>query len=305
MARKVSEKIIMEAMKYNLKEHRILSLITITFVGLVLTGCGIFQKMPIVEIENALPPDSLKVSIGVEASNMRVDLFRKVNFEEDEDGEIEEEPEIYHPLGFFLGDALFLDLHGNLSLSVTKLLNISPASDFVIEESHSALFSTQKTIIITRNDNKLTRKSGKRNSLIRSVEYNDSLITIHNKNLIFSNDTKIIISPNGAEYNVPMRKNIKVEQTEMGYKVRSLLSNSRCEKIDSNRIKTDLGIDIERAADRLIIVSDEHIGKLNLYKVDTGYILSSKYSIEKEIVVEPGRVSLYQMGEEVIRFEIL
>jgi len=96
-----------------------------------LSGCAALDYQEIIRLDSK-DFDSLQLNPEIEPNGLRIDLIRKNRYVYYIDSLEYTELVPYHPLGFDLGNGIFYDLSGNLSLRVDHLLNFSCDSSFEI-----------------------------------------------------------------------------------------------------------------------------------------------------------------------------
>jgi len=143
--------------------------------------------------------ESLRLVPGREINDLRIDLIRQTLVEHINDSTVNTEDTPYLPLGFDLGNGLFYDLDGNLSIRIDHLLNFSPDNNFEIHQINRPEKNKWTTKYRFNNDSltissPLRKKSLYRYHLVRSV---DTLSVMHKKKLRYSiieTDTSAILS---------------------------------------------------------------------------------------------------------------
>jgi len=169
--------------------------------ALILILGGSCASLDIGEIRNHKKTEfeSLRLLPGREINELRIDLIRQTYSEHVNDSTVNTEDTPYLPLGFDLGNGLFYDLDGNLSLRIDYLLGFSPDNNFEIHEINRP--EKNKGIITYRfNNDSLTISS----QLIKRPHYYyhlvrsaDKLSVMHKKQLRYSiieTDTSAILS---------------------------------------------------------------------------------------------------------------
>lgn len=107
--------------------------------GLLLASLCLFLSFvfpPTGVTPNASPSQSfneLDLQIAHELEELRIDVRRETRSSTDVDGNSTTEKEDYHPLGFDLGNGLFYDLNGNLSLRVKHLFALDGQDSYSIK----------------------------------------------------------------------------------------------------------------------------------------------------------------------------
>jgi len=115
---------------------------------LLVVCCSACSTLNITEIKNLEKKDfdSLRLKPEIEPNNLRIDIIRQTHYNRVNDSTTVTENTTYHPLGFDLGNGLFFDLAGNLSLRIDYLLNYSWVHDFEIER----IDNPEKNKLITK-----------------------------------------------------------------------------------------------------------------------------------------------------------
>jgi len=112
------------------------------------------KPIPFEEITsfNSNSLDDLELKLATETSNLRIDIIRQTETEEDCEGDSETVNIPYHPLGFDLGNGLFFDFNNNLSFRIDEFLNIDKLDDFEI-----SILRNQSESSIAKRDNKICK----------------------------------------------------------------------------------------------------------------------------------------------------
>lgn len=106
---------------------------TLSLLFLVICGCGTLNKNLIETAERSIF-QPLVLTPDYEIYDIRIDLIRQKKEKQVNDSITEKKKVPYHPLGFHLGNGLFIDLNDNLSLLVPKLLNSTNDENFTITQ---------------------------------------------------------------------------------------------------------------------------------------------------------------------------
>jgi len=126
----------------------------------LLSGCFFVFNLPTIDqkmlkVSQKLSFDKLKLDLGYEFLDLRITLYRQFYTRYKSKysmGEIEYElVYVYYdnsPFGFDIGNNLFVDMNGNLSLKILSLLEVDINDDFEIEIQQPAY----KTIYTKTND---------------------------------------------------------------------------------------------------------------------------------------------------------
>ncbi|MFM9950774.1 MAG: hypothetical protein ACKV1O_22745 [Saprospiraceae bacterium] len=102
-----------------------------------LSGCA--TPFSLTEINNVqkVEFEPLYIQNDLELYDLRIDIIRQAYDESTSDTTSETRNMPYHPAGFNLGNGLFYDLNGNLSLRIDKLLEINPEANFRLEKAYA------------------------------------------------------------------------------------------------------------------------------------------------------------------------
>ena len=111
--------------------------------------------------------------------DIRIDLIRQMNEPGINDSAEEAEAVPYHPVGFYLGNGLFIDLNDNLSLLVPKLFNINANENFTITYNQQGPISGLKITYKRTGNLFVTESSG--------------LIKARKKEMIESKDSALFV----------------------------------------------------------------------------------------------------------------
>jgi hypothetical protein len=169
--------------------------------AIILILSGSCASLDIGEIRNynKVEFESLRLVPGREINDLRIDLIRQTHVEHINDSTEKTEDTPYLPLGFDLGNGLFYDLDGNLSIRIDYLLGLLPDNNFEIYEINRPEKNKGIITYSFKNDSltissPLRKRSLYRYHLIRSV---DSLSVMYRKQLRYSiieTDTSAILS---------------------------------------------------------------------------------------------------------------
>ena len=101
---------------------------------LILSGSCASLDIGEIRNHNKVEFESLRLVPGREINDLRIDLIRQTLVEHINDSTEKTEDTPYLPLGFDLGNGLFYDLDGNLSIRIDHLMSFSPDINFEIQE---------------------------------------------------------------------------------------------------------------------------------------------------------------------------
>src|SRR6056297_3454549 len=152
---------------------------------LFLINCATIDVDHVEDPANQLTIDSLKFQMGVEPTEYRVDLIRKMEIttetKTDEEGDTEtrtkESKKDYSPLGFYINDYLFFDLNYNLGFDVYKYFSDRCESDFIIVHDPVCIFKL---------GSKLEKKGAR-------IQVNSNFLSLHRKTITPVSNNKYIV----------------------------------------------------------------------------------------------------------------
>lgn len=108
---------------------KLFSLLEFPIIGLlvlsVIPGCGTLDRLSIQKIKS-IEYNAFNLQPAHDPYHLRFDIIRQSEVSNILDSVKNEEPLPYHPLGFDLGNSLFFDLNGNLSLRLDQYLALNP-----------------------------------------------------------------------------------------------------------------------------------------------------------------------------------
>lgn len=204
------------------------SLVLLSFS--VFTGCATLNKTAINNGERS-SFSSLILIPSYDIYDIRIDLIRQTNEEQVDDESCPQTDNVpYHPVGFYLGNGLFIDLNDNLSLLVPKLFNINNRENFTIEKKNPQNLPGSKTIYI-KTDNLFQTKNG---GIITTsdkdwIEYQDSIVRVKKG---FLSSYKIIEKDESLIYYCGLDK-ITLQPNNQGYFYKTFLSRREYYQLDN------------------------------------------------------------------------
>ncbi len=145
-----------------------------------------------------------------EPNGLRIDIIRNTTRTNKSDSTITTSLMPYHPLGFSLGNGLFYDLYGNLSLRIDYLLNFSSEASFIVEKSSRYRKSSENFTYSFVNDS-ASFKYRNRKKIYQKyhiIEKGDSTFYLRKNKLRYS----IIKSDTSLTYKWKKRKGLTIYQ---------------------------------------------------------------------------------------------
>lgn len=126
-------------------------------------ACATLDPQQIPQENERQPLDSLELRAGIEPYFRRVDIIRQqdctttttVNADGTTSTSTQCNDRPYYPLGLFMGNGLFLDAVGNLSIDLVTLVGLSNQKSFTISQTYEGFFS-DSTHTMVRDGDRLT-----------------------------------------------------------------------------------------------------------------------------------------------------
>jgi len=120
--------------------------------AIIAIGCATLDKSSIKNLDQqTFQPSSLQVDCDL--YDMRIDLILQSEGDDDSTGLCTEVA--YHSVGFKLGNGLFIDLNGNISLLITDLFEIHRHDDFTIHKQSTG-FLNRSVEVYSKNKQSFT-----------------------------------------------------------------------------------------------------------------------------------------------------
>lgn len=104
----------------------------IILLAILSSACATLDVAEIRDLDRQ-PFDPLQLKPSWETHNLRIDVLRQT-YSTGTDSTSSTEDAPYHPIGFDIGNGLFYDLNGNVTLRLDALLGYEPGSDFEVRE---------------------------------------------------------------------------------------------------------------------------------------------------------------------------
>jgi len=230
-----------------------------------------------------------------ELYNIRIDIIRQTEINPSTN-ETENKP--YYPIGFYLGNGIFVDLNDNVSFLVPKLLHIKNSENFTLEQRfHGNIFNP--TTIYKKQDSLFSIK-------------NKGLINIVTKNKITKKDSAIIVkstllskytiikSENSLSFQSGWDKNT-IKKDKEGYEYKTLFGNIKCRK-KGNEIEVNNRYIFKNNGDTLEIYN-KGLGKLKflnarIIKSQNKLLVLNKWHKKLEITVTENEITS-QKGKRI------
>lgn len=137
----------------------------IIFFLLTLFAFGCATPFSLTEINNVqkVEFEPLHIQNDLELYDLRIDIIRQTYDESTSDTTSETRNTPYHVVGFNLGNGLFYDLNGNLSLRIDKLLGINPEGNFKLEKAYAD--QAYRNVIYSSMNDTFSTESPRRNRI--------------------------------------------------------------------------------------------------------------------------------------------
>ena len=192
----------------------------------IIYGCSSLDKT-VIQTTERFSFEPLLLIPDWEIYDLRIDLIRQTEKKEVNDSTTKTVDVSYHPLGFYLGNGLFIDLNDNLSLLIPHLLQIGWDENFAIKRTLPGLFSNHITLY-EKSDNMFTTNvkgflGGTSKTLI---ERKGSVLYVNPK---YSSRYQIIESENSLT--LDGYEKATIHKSESGYFLKSWFSKREYKQI--------------------------------------------------------------------------
>ncbi len=189
-------------------------------LAVILSSCATLNKSEIMQA-GPVEPDKVQLKPHLDIYGERIDIVRKtVDREGGESGSGEDMP--YHDAGFYLGNGLFYDLNGNLSILPFDLMQLTNQTSFTVRKiNHKKPFNRE--IVFSRDLASFSVKveKGIGFSSYVSVIQDDSVTELSKGKL----GTKaLILKRNGSYKYKQVLAGEDIKKTKNGYTIKSLLN---------------------------------------------------------------------------------
>ncbi len=259
---------------------------SLSLLLLIIGGCTTLNKT-IIENTDRSFFQSLVLIPDYDICDIRIDLIRQTNKKQVNDSTTKTEKVPYHPVGFYLGNGLFLDLNDNLSLLVPKLLHINCDENFTIKQSHPGYIFNSTT----------------------TYEKTDSLFITNNDGLIKTNTKKIIINKDSVVFvKEGLFSKYRIIESDSSIRYQSGLINTTIHKNNEGYFyNTLLGKKEYRQIDNEIFIGKKYIlrNQGDIIEILVKGLLNSEY-LKYKIVKSDNRIYVYDRnyrGLEIILTE--
>ena len=117
-------------------------------------------KMESLENQQSNDFQQSKLISDFDVFDIRIDIIRQTEDDVNENSATECEDVPHHPLGFNLGNGLFLDINNNLSLLVPELFGLNGIDDFEIVQENNSILGNSKTFFTKSGSDFITKHRG-------------------------------------------------------------------------------------------------------------------------------------------------
>lgn len=276
---------------------------------LIVSSCKKLDIHEIKSIEKS-PFDDLQLFPDYESNELRIDIIRRITvFYIDEDT-YTEEPVPYHPAGLNLGNGLFYDLNGNLSLRIDYLLNFSADQSFEIKKNINPSNIKHRFLYTYINDGlTITRQSKNTSKHQYHVERSvDSTAFLFRNRLLYS----IINSDTSMLYRRKNKRPIGIYKLEEGKFYIGKNKKNRAYQLNNNSLSLAKDYLIHLSTDKksIIINSRSRIlkSKNPLFTIEKNkdllFIYNSKHRGKRIEFIDQG-LQATGTGLETIKFELV
>lgn len=269
-------------------------------IGMFATACASLDRLEINNV-NRIPPEQLQLQPQLDLYAERIDVIRNETTNSTTNGV---EPIPYHTAGFYLGNGLFYDLNGNLTIMPLKILtDLNPYSFKVLKTNNQLLFNASTSI--QRTENNILRKPINSIGFTKTNEIRatDSLMIYAAGKLA---EQTMTLQPNGSyKYHKPLASH-HIKVMPHGFYIKKLIGRSEytCNK---NTLSLDGQILIKQS-DNIIEIYEKGWSKNQLrfqmiFTKDIVYLYSDKFTGLK-IENKDGGMRIYRNKRLLTTYEI-
>jgi hypothetical protein len=271
---------------------------------LLVQSCATLNRTELNSVER-VKPDSLVLLPMLDVFEERVDVIREKTNADQMHNEQGETVVPYHSVGFYLGNGLFYDLNGNLSLLPLKLLDLSPHKTFRVELT-KARSLLNNSVVIDFDGHTLEKrvKSGIGFAKSVDIEIDDSLIVLrHNRitSLSFQQNAK-----GSYKYEKPLGGR-HIELMENGFYIKQLLGKRTFVK-QKNELYLEQRIVVKQKSTMIEVYSvdwgSERLRFQIIFADDAMFIYSKRFTGYKIEFVENG-VNIYENQRLKYQYQIV
>lgn len=191
--------------------------------------------------------------------NLRIDIIRQTKII---DSITEKENIDYSPIGYYLGNGIFIDLNDNISFLIPKLLHIKNNDNFTIKQRFFGTFFPYTTIY-------------KKQDSLFSIK-NKGLVNVFTKKRIIKKDSAIFVkypilskytlikTDSSLSYQSGLNKNI-IKKNKEGYEYKALFGKIKSQK-KGNEVYVNKSYMFKKNGDTIEIYN-QGLGKLKILSV--------------------------------------
>lgn len=285
--------------------NKLLKLIFFSLIFFLVSCSTTIQKGAYPEISNKSEEvlfDDLSFNIGYDFFFLRINLFQQfyITTEDVDDGmggTTRQKVKNYLPLlrfGFDIGNCLFVDFNGNVSLNVLSLWNLCLANDFDIEHQYQKF---KKKIIVKKENNICVYwykyKISKQKWLLNAVDtFNlingDNFVKIKIKNVEFLSQ-----QDQDQYFFKDLKKTFTFYQYQNGFYRLSGKTKLKY-TLNNNVINIPNEMEIENYTDRIEFnIENNDATDITLKRIDNIIEAKSDLNLSKKIVVTENEISVY------------
>lgn len=282
---------------------------SILLIILIVSSCTRLNIYEIKSMEKS-PFNDLQLFPDYEPNELRIDIIRRITVFYIDGDTYTEEPVPYHPMGMNLGNGLFYDLNGNLSLKLDYLLDFSADQSFEIKKNINPSNKKHTFLYTYINDGlTITRKSKNTSRHQYHIERSvDSTAFIFRNRLLYS----IINSDTSMLYRRKNKKPIGIYRLEEGKFYIGKNKKNREYQLNNNNLSLAKDYLVHLSTDKksIIINSMSRIrnSKNPLFTIekseDVLFIYNSKHRGIKIEFVDQG-LQVTGTGLETIKYELV
>jgi hypothetical protein len=277
------------------------------------SSCRTLDSQLIEDKSANLPLPQFDLQMAAEVTSMRIDLVRQTNTHTDADGTgtmthstTEKIP--YHPLGVYIGEGVFVDIHENISMNVLAILQDKLPPSATLNAKENSWLGERWHLEISPESWKLS-KSGILGDEITRFLLSDSTIKIEPsflssaQTIQFERD-KLYYQPEGV---LAKLNYAAIEPIEDGFTEVARWRPTKFRYLTDSTIKIGRNLTVTRYPQRWVFSYAGFLGtyaEYTLEKKPDGYLFYDEHFRGKYIKITGRAIEVYENGKIKMEYTI-
>ncbi len=277
------------------------------------SSCRTLDSQLVEDKSANLPLPPFELQMAAEVASMRIDLVRQTNTHTDADGTgtmthstTEKIP--YHPLGVYIGEGIFVDIHENITMNVLAVFQDSLLQNTSLMAKENSWLGERWHLEISPESWEL-RKSGILGDEVTRFRLSDSIIKIESSFLssaqtIKLQENKLFYQPEGllAKLNYAA-----IEPMEGGYTEVARWRPTKFRQLTDSTLEIGRNLTITRYPQKWIFTYKGLLGtyaEYTLEKKPEGYLFYDNHYRGKFIKMDGKTIEVYENGKRKMEYTI-